>query len=146
MQIKNFPELLTGVLQGDGTAFGEWETYTLNSCFQPEEIQQTLTAINEILLSQQNHPQRGHALYLRAYMHNRGLGGPVNLAESINYLIEAVSLNHSGAMNDLAFHYSFTIGIPTNYNEAIRLNEMAIALECDSAMHNRAYVGPGRTR
>lgn len=66
-----------------------------------------------------------NAMTLRAYMHGRGWGGPVNYPEAINLYERAIALDNARSMYIRATMHHNGEGGPVNYPEAIRLYRLA---------------------
>ena len=138
MKIKDFPDLLARALRGEMKALTEWDYYHSARSFKGKDIIQAFDAI-EAILSQENHVQRSHALFLAAFMYEKGLGGVVNHAASIQFYKEAIELGNPSAMNNLAYMYERGLGGPADHLEVDNLYERAIELGHPSAMTNLAY-------
>jgi TPR repeat protein len=80
------------------------------------------------------------AINNRAYMHQYGIGGPVNLEEAIHLYDLAIAKGYPLAMNNRAYMHQHAIGGPINLKEAIRLYDLAIAKGIPEAMYNRAHL------
>ena len=137
MKIEAFSELLSRVLHGDWRALDEWDVLRVH--FEPHQIDQALLEINA-LLSQPDHPQRSHALYLRAYMYERGLGCIVNYSEAISFYEQAIVLKNPAAMNGRALMYQCGIGGDANIAAAVDLFKQAMALDFPSSINNLAWL------
>ena len=139
MKIKDFPDLLARALRGEMKALTEWDYYHSARSFKGKDIIQAFDAI-EAILSQENHVQRSHALFLAAFMYEKGLGGVVNHAASIQFYKEAIELGNASAMNNLASMYERGLGCPADHLAVDNLYERAIELGHPSAMNNLAYM------
>ena len=138
MKIRDFPDLLTRALHGEIKALTEWERYRSAGAFKCVDIIQAFDAI-EAILSQKTHVQRSHALFLAAFMYEKGLGGVVNHPASIQFYKEAIELGNASAMNNLASMYERGLGCPADHLAVDNLYERAIELGHPSAMNNLAY-------
>lgn len=139
MRNELFEKLLENALNGQSRALALWSQYQFTGIFQAKDNEKALKAIEEIL-SQAEHPQRGSALSLRAFMHHHGQGTKVNYSEAIRLYQEAVQLGNSTAMNNLAYMYQRGQGVEVDYDKAIKLYQAAIELNNTAAMDNLAYM------
>ncbi len=76
------------------------------------------------------------AMNLYAYMHDKGLGGPRDVAKAIQFYEQAIALGNSGAMNGRAYMYYEQ----QDYKNASLFYEKAIELKNSLAMVNRAEM------
>ncbi len=100
MPIPNFSILLNDVLNGKQEALEQWYAYNKYNGLNEQEVKKTLQEIEK--LSSAKSDQKSHTLYLRAYMHQHGLGGQPNYPEAIRLYEEAIKLGHASARNSLA--------------------------------------------
>jgi uncharacterized protein len=80
------------------------------------------------------------AMNSRAYMHEKGINGPVDYVKAIQLYDQAMELGDASAMSNRATMHRKGRGGAVDCVKAIQLYDQAIALGHASAMNKRAYM------
>ena len=75
-----------------------------------------------------------------AYLHQQGIGIPIDYSKAIHFYDRAILFNHVEALYQRAFLHKYGFGEEHNDEEAIRLFEQAILLGHTGAMNERAEM------
>ncbi|MCC5792771.1 MAG: sel1 repeat family protein [Legionellaceae bacterium] len=149
--IQAFEQLLDALLQGQERYTVDLVTVLRKAQNSPQDpgckaIQERITRFidSSPAFITQNNPQ---AMWMRAWLYQEGIGGPVDIGKAIALFEQAIPLGSAAAMHGRALLHQHGIGGPVDIENAIALLEQAISQGSTEAMTNLAlwYVnGIGR--
>src|SRR3990167_2521198 len=118
------------LLNEDPHARREWDRrYAKAGALSVDEVSTILRRLDDILQNNMAADKSyGHALYLRAWMHEKGQGGPIDYPAAIALLYRAIGLGHAASMHNRAWMHKDGQGGPIDYPAAAKLYYNAFIL------------------